>query len=63
LAVDLMDNKILDEFINPMSDGYIPVQGNIGALRVILKSEWLKKKEEMRSIKNEIARLHPDRMF
>ena len=58
-----MNNKILDEFINVMNENFIQVQGHIGAIRVLLKSEWLKAKEEMRSIKSEIARLNPQSMF
>lgn len=63
LAVDLMNNKILDEFINTMNENFIQVQGHIGAIRVLLKIDWLKAKEEMRSIKTEIARLNPQSMF
>lgn len=46
--MELLNNKVLDEFINPMNEKFIPVQGHIGAIRVLLKSDWIKAKEEMR---------------
>lgn len=46
-----------------MLETYIPVQGSIGALRVILKTEWMKMKEELRSIKQELASLNPSSMY
>ncbi len=61
--MELLNNKVLDEFINPMNEKFIPVQGHIGAIRVLLKSDWIKAKEEMRQIKAEIAKLNPERMF
>lgn len=61
--MELLNNKVLDEFINVMNENFIAVQGHIGAIRVLLKSDWIKAKEEMRSIKAEIAKLNPERMF
>ena len=62
-AVDMLENTIPVEFIDAMTDSYIPVQGIIRPLRVILKTDWLKMKDEMNSIKREIALLHPEDMY
>jgi hypothetical protein len=39
-----LNNVIPEELLNPMLESFIPVQGSIGALRVILKTEWMKMK-------------------
>jgi hypothetical protein len=61
--VELLNNHVLDEFINPMNENFIYVHSNVGAIKVMLKVDWLKAKDEMRSIKSEIARLNPQSMF
>ena len=39
------------------------MQGTVKQLKVMLKSDWAQKKEEMKAIKREIANLCPDKMF
>ena len=46
-----------------MSENFIAAQGPLSAFHVIMKEEWVKLKEEMRSIKREIALLNPQHMF
>ena len=46
-----------------MNENFIPVQGHISALRVMLKTDWLRAKEEARLIKAEITKLNPEKMF
>lgn len=44
----MFDNCVPQEFIEAMSDTFIAVQGVVRPLRVLLKADWLKLKEEMR---------------
>jgi RNA recognition motif-containing protein len=62
-AVKLFDNTIPVEFIEAMSENFIPVQGVIKPFKVMTKIDWIKAKEEMRQIKQEIAVLNPECMF
>jgi len=62
-AVQTFNNTIPTELIDGMSENFIAVQGPLSAFHVIMKEEWVKLKEEMRSIKREIALLNPQHMF
>ena len=62
-AVDMFDNVVPSEFVEALSDNFIPVQGAVRGLRVMLKSTWLQTKDEMKQIKLEIAQLNPSAMF
>ena len=62
-AVDLFDNVVPQEFLDSMSDNFIPVQGAVRALKVMRKADWLKSKEEMSQIKQEIALLNLETMY
>jgi hypothetical protein len=44
-------------------ENYIPVSGSILPLKVILKTDWLKLKEEMKAIKCQLAALNPEIMY
>jgi RNA recognition motif-containing protein len=62
-AVENLNNFVPEELWNSSLENYIPVCGPITPLRVILKTTWLKMKDEMKSIKNELAALNPEIMF
>lgn len=59
----LFNNNVVDEFINPLNENFIYAHNHVEAIKVMLKVDWLKAKDEMRSIKTEIARLNPQSMF
>lgn len=62
-AADKLNNFIPEELWNSALDNYIPVQGQVTQLKVMLKTEWLKLKDEMKQIKAELAILNPETMF
>ena len=62
-AVEILHNFIPEELWNPSLENYIPVNGPILPLKVILKTDWLKLKEDMKAIKCQLAALNPEIMY
>eukprot|EP00347_Sterkiella_histriomuscorum_P018375 403345740 len=62
-AVEMFNNKIVEELTNPNHPHYIFSDEPIEALKVISKKEWNLQKQEVQNIKRELAKLNPESMF
>lgn len=62
-SIELFNNCIPSEFTDITCQNFVHVQGTVSQLRVMPKNEWAAKKEEMKQIKREIAKLCPTTMF
>lgn len=62
-SIELFNNCIPSEFTDITCQNFVHVQGTVSQLRVMPKNEWAAKKEEMKQIKRDIAKLCPTTMF